>query len=308
MFDNGFWGIQANKKEGLGLINLKVILICMGINFRKWSSNARIYTLAALTITFLLWLLSGLSQYVSAIDVSITPWVFPHILSNPTVIMVYGCFVTLLFCDAPFIDKYMPFVVIRSGRLNWLLGQLMYIILSGLIFTMLFFVVSLIALIPNLSFSLEWGTVLKTLSINPEAAFDYRVMIFVNENIIRMFSPLKALFISLGLFWLVSVFIGVLIFCFNGVIRKMSGLVAAGTLVFISYFSVYLGSLLFGIGIYYFSPLSWSSISYLDWNYTGSFPSPTYAVLFLVGAIFLMSIVSLIVLCKKDINVQERGY
>lgn len=290
------------------MINLKVILFCMGINFRKWSANPRIYTLAALIITFLLWLLSGLSQYVAAGDVSITPWVFPHILSNPTVIMAYGCFVTLLFCDAPFIDKYMPFVVIRSGRFNWVLGQLIYIVLAGLIFTMLFFIISLIAFIPNLHFSLEWGTIIKTLATNSEFASGYRVMVFVNENIIRMFSPLKALFISLGMFWLVSVFVGVLIFCFNGVIRRMSGLVAAGVLVFISFFSVYLGSLLFGIGIYYISPLSWSSISYLDWNYTGSFPSPTYAVLFLLGSILTMSIVSLIALSKKDINIQERGY
>jgi len=127
-----------------------------------------------------------------------------------------------------------------------------------------------------------------------------------------LISPAKALQVVIDDYseiipQLVSVFIGVLIFCFNIVIGKMSGLVASGTFIFMSYFSIYAGTLNFGPKIYYFSPYSWASMNYLNWKYTGEIPSPTYAVFCLLGAILFMSIVSVIVFCKKDINIQEWG-
>ena len=185
-------------------------------------------------------------------------------------------------------------------------GQLLFIALASLAYTVFIFFVSVLVLIPNVQLSAEWGIIIKTLALKPDMA-PSSVTIFMSEQIITMFSAVEATLISFGFFWLVSIFIGVLIFCFNIVIGKASGLVATGVFIFISYFSVYLGMFSFGMGIYYLSPLSWMSLAYLDWNYTGTFPSPIYAVLVLIGTILLMGIVSVSVFCKKDMNIQEWG-
>lgn len=290
------------------MINLKMILICTWVNFRKWSVNPRIYTLGAIIIAFLIYHLSGLSNFASAKEVAVTPWVFPHLFTQP-VMQVFACFTLLLFSDAPFVDRHMPFLVIRSGRRNWVIGQLIYIVLASFVYTAFIFLVSVLALIPNLELSTDWGTVIKTLALSSETIpEDITVTVFMDERMITMFSAIEATLIGFGLFWLVSIFIGVLIFCFNIVIGKMSGLVATGVFIFISYFVVYLGSLSYGTGIYYLSPLSWMTISTLDWNGTINVPSPTYALVFLLVASIFMSIISAKIFTKKDMNIQDWGY
>lgn len=286
--------------------NIKTILLCSCLNFHKWAANPRIYTIAAVITAFLAYHLSGLSQLAAATGIPVTPWVFPHLLTL-TVLLFFSCLTALLFCDAPFVDYHIPFIVIRAGRRNWVIGQLLYIVLASFIYTAFLCIVSSLVLIPNLQLSNDWGVILKTLAVNPDISANYgiKATVFINKQIVTEFPAIQAMVISFGLFWLTSIFVGVLIFSFNVVIGKMSGLVASGFFIFISYFSYYQGRLTFGSWVSYISPLSWSSMIYLNWNYAGvSCPTPTYSVFCLLAAILLMSLVSLIVVCKKDMDIQ----
>lgn len=287
------------------MTDFKMIRICAQVNFQKWAVNPRIYTLAVVIIAFLIYHSFGLSQFAADKDVAVTAWIFPH-LTTPPVMQVFACLAILLFSDAPFADRHMPFLVVRSGQRNWIIGQLLYIIVASFIFVVFIFLISILVLIPNVQFSTDWGIILRTLAVESAPA----VTIFPDPRILSMFSVFEAVSLSFGLFWLVSVFIGVLIFCFNIVIGKMSGLVASGIFIFISFFSIVHGRLILGDWISYFSPISWMSMSFFDWDHTMMFssPSPTYAVLFLLIAITLMSIISIKVFCKKDLDIREWGY
>lgn len=289
------------------MTDLKMIRICTQVNFKKWTVNPRIYTLAVIIIAFLAYHSFGLSQFAADKGVAVTPWVFPYLMTPP-VMQVFACFTILLFSDAPFVDRHMPFLVIRAGRRNWVIGQLIYIIVAAFVYTAFIFLISVLVLIPNVQLSADWGIILKTLASNSGIAPS--VTIFPDERILSMFSTVEAALISFGLFWLVAIFIGVLIFCFNIVIGKMSGLVATGVFIFMSFFSINQGRFLLGDWISYLSPISWMSMSFFDWGYTGTFSSPsiTYAVLSLLAAITLMGVVSVNVFIKKDLDIQEWGY
>lgn len=289
------------------MTDLKMVRICAQVNFQKWPVNPRIYTLAVIIIVFLAYHSFGLSQFAADEGVAMTPWIFPHLMTPP-VMQVFACLTILLFSDAPFADRHMPFLVIRSGQRNWVVGQLLYIIVAAFVYTAFILLISVLILIPNVQLSADWGIILKTLASNSEIAPS--VTIFPDERILSMFSTVEATLISFGLFWLVSVFIGVLIFCFNVVVGKMSGLVASGVFIFISFFSIVHGRFILGDWISHMSPISWMSMSFFDWDHTMTFTSPsvTYAVLCLLGAIILMSIVATNVFCKKDMDIQEWGY
>jgi len=295
--------------------DLKTILLCALVNFRKWTVSPRIYTLAAVTIGFLAWHSAGLSELSAAVGIAVTPWVFPNLITTSAMIAVYCCFIMLFFCDAPFADSHTPFLVIRTGRRNWVIGQLLYIVLAAFVYTVFFLIVSVVVLIPNVQWDTDWGKVLKTIAANPSIANDYgiKLTIFVDPLIITMFSPIEATLISFGLFWLTSVFIGVLIFCGNVVIGRMGGLVMAGAFLCISFFTAYLGPLtLGGYWVRYLSPISWCTMYSLDWSGIGEWGgmgelvSPSYAVISLLVAILFMSIVSIKVFCRKDLNIQKR--
>lgn len=290
------------------MTDLKTIWLCARVNFSKWPVNPRIYTLAAVIVAFSIWVFSWIADYASIVGVPVSPWVFPYLLTPPVMFMIYGCLTTLLYCDAPFVDSHTPFLIIRTSRRNWVMGQLLYIVLAGFVYTAFFVLMSVVVLVPNVQLTADWGSVLKTIAFNPSSPNKYGItrMVDIGDPVISMFSAIDATLISFGLFWLVTVFIGVLIFCFNIVIGRMSGLIAAGLFTFVAYFSVYVGPLFFGNKIFFVSPLNWSSMFYLGWNGTGSMPSLIYAVGCLTGTILLMSIVSVVEFCKKDMQIQER--
>lgn len=289
------------------MTNLKTIRLCLGVNFRKWLVNPRIYALAIFIIAFLIYHQSRLSQFAGAHQTGVTPWIFSHLTTTP-VLQVFATFAIILFSDAPFEDKHMPFLMIRSGRRNWIIGQIIYILTASLIYTLFVFIVSILALLPNLEFSMEWGIVIQTLASGSQLPVN--VTVFANPHLLTTFTPIEATLLSLGLFWLVSSFIGILISFFNIVVGKTTGLIAAGFVLFLSFFTIIEARLALGHWVSYLSPVSWMSLSALDWNDPNAWPSPpiAYAVSFLLIACIGMSGLAIHRYCKKDITFKVGGY
>jgi hypothetical protein len=288
-------------------MNIKSIFLCSIINYKKWVVDVRIYTLFILILVFNIWNFSGVYEYARMVGFGVSPWIFPHILNTPVVMPIYGCFALLLFSDAPFMDRHTPFLMARTGRISWIWGQIFYIILTSLLYTILNYVITVISFLPYIDFTRDWGKVIRTLAMNPTSAYEkgIQLTVIMNDSIVTSFSAMEATLLSLGLFFLVTLFMGIIIFSLNLIVGKMSGIITAGILVFISYFSIFVGRLTIGFKVYYFSPLSWSSLQYIDWYNSGDSPSLQYAVIFLLGTSLILSIISVILFSKKDINIAE---
>lgn len=285
----------------------KTAFLCARINFRKWIVTPRIWVLAVFLACFLAYNSSGLVQLASAMNSGVTPWVFPGLFLTPVMVSVFGCFTMLLFCDAPFLDRHTPFVEIRTGRKAWILGQLLYIILASLVYTVYVFLVSVLVLVPHLELSGDWGVLLRSLAADSSLASQKGIAltVFADPVIVGQFSGPQATLIACAFFWLVAVLVGVLIFAFNIMVGKMSGLVAAGAVIALSYYSVYLAQASFHNGwiFHYVSPLNWCSISNLNWGGNTQVPSPVYALIFSLSAIILLSIFSVISFFRNDLPV-----
>lgn len=288
-------------------MNIKNIFLCSIINYKKWVVDIKIYTLFTLILVFNIWNLSGIYEYSKIVNIGVSPWIFPHIFNTPIMLPVYGCFIMLLFSDAPFIDRYMPFIVVRTGRISWVLGQLVYIFFTSLFYTIINYLITVISFFPHINFTTDWGKVIRTLAMNPTSAYKkgIQLTLLMNTSIVSSFSAIKATLISLGLFFLVTLFIGIVVFSLNLIVGKMMGIITAGILVFISYFCIYVGRLTIGLKVYYFSPISWISLQYIDWYKSGESPSFRYVIIFLLGASLILSIISVIIFTKKDINIAE---
>jgi hypothetical protein len=291
--------------------SFKQSMRCAGLNLAKWSTTPRVISLFVIIAAFLAYHAHSLVQFAAAEGKVLTPWVFPHLLT-PAMLLVYGSFTLLLFCDAPFMDNHTPFVIVRSGRLAWLGGQLLYIVAAGLIYTLYFMLVSILVLMPHLTLANDWGVILKTLAANPSAGRQHNLVltVFINGTIVQQFSPLQAMLISLGLFWLTSVFTGLLIFTVNLVTGKSGGLFVAGALICMTYFAGIQGRFVFGEWIALLSPLSWASMHNIRWGdgtdlLSGPLqPTAVFAVGSLLGSSILLAIISRIVFVRQDIVIK----
>ncbi|WP_017473424.1 hypothetical protein [Amphibacillus jilinensis] len=287
------------------MANLSLIIRCSILNIKKWIVNPRIYLVLIITFTFLLYNAHELARFTAYVGEGISPWVFAH-LFTPPVLQVFAFLAILLFCDAPFNDHHMPFVIMRIGRLKWFVGQLIYIVLSSILFTIITFLISVAVFIPHLKFTMDWGIIIRSLANDPMLASD-RVTIFFNPELVELMTPIKATVLSLLFFCLVTIFIGLTILCFNVLIKQTSGVVVAGSFVAFSLFSYYLGFLSFGHIIFFMSPINWLSISSVGWN-NQSLPSPTYTIVFLVLAIVIMGIIAAKAFVHKDLSLRERSF
>ncbi len=78
----------------------------------------------------------------------------------------------LLLSDAPFRSRQQQFVLQRVGKRIWAAGQLLYLFLACLVFTLLLWVLTWIFLfLPRLEWGWDWGPVLTTVAasgISPE--------------------------------------------------------------------------------------------------------------------------------------------
>ncbi len=283
------------------MTKLKTVLFCAHLQFRKWRVSPRIYIIGILLFAFAFGEYRGAAELAKSQGMSVSCWMFPFYLSSATVRGTFGCITVLLFCNAPFEDGHTPFVLIRTGRKVWALGQILYILEASFFYTLLHVVLSVVTAVPHVWFSAGWGSVMKILASGTiQSVNGMPLLYWVDPSILENFTPFTAMLLAFISMWLVSVFFGTMIFCLNLLSGRGAGIFAAGILIFISYFSMVAGMIRYGFILQYFSPLNWASVSGVDWCRTGQFPPPEYAMSLLLAGSILFSVISVIAFCKKD--------
>lgn len=88
-------------------------------------------------------------------------------------------------------------------RTSWVVGQLFYIFFTGLLYTIINYILTVICFFPRIEFTTDWGKVIRTLAMNPSSAYQkgIHLTVEINTDIVTTFSAIKATLISLGLFF-----------------------------------------------------------------------------------------------------------
>ena len=286
--------------------SVKAMVLCVRISLSKLLSNPKTYVMLAIMAIFHYYSYAPLATIARYYEISVTPWVFPFYMSRVPMLTVFGGLCILLFSDAPFLDSYSQFVIARCGRRPFILGQILYILAASFLFTVCMLLFSLLYILPVMEWSTDWGTLLNTLAQSSSLRFEEQagvsLSISVGEELLQLVSPIRATSVAFLCMWLVTAFLGIVISFFNVVVKKMSGVVAAGVLVGLSYFTVYWGAMTIGRWLLFISPVSWSRIGDLDWTDSGMWPSPTYAVVVLTVGIVLLGVGGAVKFCRRDLN------
>lgn len=275
----------------------KATHVCMH-SFRKLIQNPRTLVILILLSILIIDLEKSLLNLSRSVDVPITPWIFPFVMSTYTVspLIMFG--IILLFCDAPFFDQNYPYTMIRSGRSVWVSGQLLYIGLATLCYFTAVILLSIIFITPNILFSDNWGKVISTLA-QTNMGTQFLVPLSFPYAIIAVYTPAEAMLLTLLMSWLGGVLVGLLTFLANLLFKRGVGSALSVFFVLFTMFTVN-GS---GNLLYYVSPLNWLDINALDITGTSSCPSIMYAVVCFVVIIAVLTLLSMLTMKKRDIKV-----
>jgi hypothetical protein len=262
-------------------------------NIQKWLKNPRIITIAVFVFITMLWCDHAVIRFSEHVEMKITPWVYPFIITSGymQVTMLLCCI--FLFSDAPFLDESAPYVIARSGRTAWMQGQLLYIAIACLLFTIYSYIASILPLLGHIKWKGEWGKVIGTLA-QTNAAGSYNIQFRFHPAILFGYTPIEATLLTLLLNYLLYAMMGILMFVLNFFTVKMIGtIICCGITMFNYFISNFLSSKWFR-----FSPISFSNLTLID----GDDITLKYSIIMLIGLSVLLVIISMIMIRKKDLS------
>lgn len=248
-------------------ISFTVIMKVAKLGIKKWMTSPRMYVVAILAALFMWAPLEQIRIFAMQQELSVSNWYFPLMWADDNGMIVLFLYfdIILMFCNAPFVDRQQIFVLLRSGKKNWFLGQLLYIVSAAVIYFLYIFVLTIVEFIPYVGFSLRWESVFESLANYTYVSADMRASSMPTE-LIHNLMPLQAFALSFLVNVLIAVLLGELIFLVNLFKNRGYGTGAALAVVL---FSWLIGDAVFGSKLNYFSPISWSDITIIFQENTG---------------------------------------
>lgn len=281
----------------------QVITIC-NLNFRKWLSNTRIQIIFLLDFLIIYNYLEGIRSFTNLVKVSVTLWSLPFFMTTFNSLIPIMLGFIFIYCNAPFLDEQQPYLIIRVGRMVFIVAQILYIFVSSLVYTIFIFLMTVFCSLPRLAFSLEWGKIFKTLALT-NAGSQFNVALNIPDSLMSQNSPMEAIAKQILLLWLIGCFLGFLIFVFNIRFSRIVGISCASLFVFLDMFADFfrMSHGYFGNKIYYFSPVSWANLTIFKSDPAETLPTFTYACFILIFLIIILVAIIIILFRKRTIEV-----
>ncbi|WP_455716532.1 hypothetical protein [Anaerosporobacter sp.] len=275
-------------------------IFCIAIySIRQWLTNPRIICLFVLMSLFVWNDIQVIGELTVKTGIRTNPLISPFFSNDPIKQLILLAGIVFLFSDAPFINKNQPYIIIRSKRVPWVLGQILYIAMASAIYFLFLMLVSILVLLPHATFATNgWGKIVQTLA-QTNAGAQINLQFGISKEIITFYSPWEAFGLSFLLNWGVACFLGLILFVINLKFNRMLGLVAGGVILF---FDLLVTNML-SPSFYHISPVSLSRLSVLDPMGVSLFPNLTYPFVFFGVSIVILSILLVVSIKKTTIEI-----
>ena len=281
-------------------------------NFMRWKKDGRILLTFLLMIVLMIRYFSGLSSFGIKYHTKITPFLLSVVFADCDItnglLKILVCFGWVcLLCDVPVRDPFLTYIVLRSGRKGWRLGENIYICASAFGYTVFLSVIPALILLPSVSLHEFWGSTITQILKSDEYQVLYLGNLVLPRRVISIIYPYGAQILGFLAVWLQFWFLGMVMYSINFCCKSNTlGIAAAVFLILLDPVVVYCGASMTTKWMYRFSPVNWSSIE--NWTIVGqtqpvsmTYAYGMYAIMIGIGMFWTRW------RCiKEDIRVDER--
>jgi len=242
------------------------------INFRHWLKDIRVRFLFLFIAYMLFDFLRPFAEYGLASETKCTPWLFPYLFHSSNVSIglmktLLHAGMLLLLCDAPFFYPATPYMVLRSKRSGWWIGESLYIILAAFTYTLFIQVMCIVMVFPVMTIGEEWGDVLIHMMYGSEQQTAVEITLLYEHYSLPSFAvrylyPGGAALYSFLTVWGTCTFLGLLMYLVSLIKRNVVwGIMFAGIFVFLDPLIIRIGLEQSWQAI--LSPVTWTDIEKL---------------------------------------------
>lgn len=262
--------------------------------------SKKFYLVVIMLFFFIRSNLEPVRHFSNTVGISVSPYTFAILMNGmlfPVIVLIGFLF---LICDAPFIQQGYLFLVARSGKMMWGIGECLFLFTTSFFYAMIIYLFSVINLAPHIEWGSEWGkailTLMRTNAYDKFNIYDWNPVVVNNYTALE--ANLKTFLLLLLLLWGISL----LLFGINYICKNHFGIVLG---ILIIFFDLALYNL-FSVQYYKFSLVSLMKLSVITgvdrWS-----PTFLYAVLFLGGVCVIgMGLIILMLKLKKGIRLEDR--
>ncbi len=257
--------------------------VCRGC-LARLMATPRSWVVLIVTALYLQKVLEPIRNMLVAEQLTINPVGLMVYLLNDTAVTAFLALACLaLMFDAPCTDELQRYLILRTGRKSWAVGQVMYLLTAVALYLLLATLIAWALLVPYVQFSAGWGSGITAL-VDDFMWDAYSSDLNYDVWIPRAYTPVPAWLIEGVLHFAVLSLLCMLMMLINLLLdRRLSFVLVALPIGFDFMLEEY-----FGVEAYYFSPLSLSKLSGLDYGDGMGRPALWFAFALLLGVLMLL--------------------
>ena len=214
------------------IINLKTAFSCAMTDFRKWILNSRMIILAALAVFICLFAVKPLAENAEIMGKPLNA-LEPYIaaLNSGSLLLIIPLGFLAVSSDFPKTDGSLMFSIIRTGRVNWLVGQLINLAMMCAAYLFFIFTASVIPMV----FGSFWGASWSEVAVNfgtefPEYSQNFGTLL-LPKNLFNHLSLIEAVLQSTAFVFVYLFLLGMILMSFTIIGKKTVGVVICGGLI-----------------------------------------------------------------------------
>lgn len=237
-------------------------------------------------------------EFANSYNEPIVPVAMPFIFYSLHFQLMFGLVTIFLFSEVPFITARITYTVLRTGRRWWLIGKILRIAITSVLYMVLECIMSIVACGKQLLWINEWGSVWKSLSFSIEAEF---LSVSVPRNVLIQYTPLEAMSRVFIIGCLVVTFIGCFMLLISLLISSTSSIVVTGFISAFPYFAV--NSAPYYYKIFYFCPISWIGI--IEYSSVYIYGGPDSSDMLYILTVMLVVIITILWFIINRVDLKE---
>lgn len=221
-------GVEKQMKN----FSLKKCFSVAKVEFVKWVCDARMIVIAVMIVFIYNFAVTPLLENAEAMNKPLNVFEPFIAVANSSILMLIIPLVFLtLIADFPRIDTNTVFYIIRVGRVNWLVGQVIKLVMMAVSFLAAVFIGSVAPMAGKGTFSGSWSEVTTRFLIYfPDKVGNFGHTL-IPENLYNQMSLTTAAAESYLLAFAYILILGMILLSFSLIKQKTMGFVLCGTLI-----------------------------------------------------------------------------
>lgn len=234
---------------------------CCKINLMQWRIQPKYMLVLVFLVLRMMGMILPYKEFAVDTGFKIAPYLLVALVRSSNWYMLFMLAYILLICDAPFMNRQQQFVLQRTGKVTWLRGQLLYLVVLSLSVTLLTWVLSWVFLLPHVDWTAQWGTGIQSATRYPSQFSVYPPYLFP-LYILKNWTGIEAMAWVLLMQFLIGLFLGELVLVCNLWSKRGLGVAISAMLLLLSYMVSGYATTAGNIKrLIYLSPLSWMDLS-----------------------------------------------